>query len=118
MLSLAGQEIESADSAAWKIDIDFQTRRQQQACEQFETAAPRLGAAIPIIRGSDGEKYFTQLFWLRAVASESFRELTPKRFSEIKLAPFLHSSDWQRDDFRAVRRKVGESLLRPGLPER
>lgn len=114
MLPLAGGKIKSADSADWKIDIDLQTRCQQQACEQCETASSRLDAAIPVVRRSDGEQYFAELRLVGAIEVNRPYVLP----SIKKLALFLHRRDWQRDDPQPARRKVVGLLLRRALPGR
>ena len=81
MLSLVGGETESSGSVVWKVDIDVQTWREQQACDQRQIARHRLETAIPIIRGSDGEKHSAKR---RRAYSESI-SLIPN-FSPVHLA--------------------------------
>jgi hypothetical protein len=61
MLSVVGGETESSGSVAWKVDVDFQTWRDQQACEQCQIAWHRLDAAIPVICRRDGEKHSAKI---------------------------------------------------------
>jgi hypothetical protein len=80
MLSVVGGETESSRSVAWKVDVDVQTWREQQAYEQCQIARHRLEAAISVICGSDGEEHSAKL---RRVYFESI-SLIPK-LSPVRL---------------------------------
>ena len=62
MLPLVGEEIESANSADRKIDVNLEAWREQQACQQRETAPPRMDPTVCHVRSSNGKKYSAQLW--------------------------------------------------------
>ena len=62
MLPLVGEEIESANSANRKIDVNLEAWREQQACQQRETAPPRMDPTVCHVRSSNGKKYSAQLW--------------------------------------------------------
>src|SRR5713226_2089426 len=99
MLSLVGKNTEPSDSAAWKIDINLQAWRQQQAREQRETALSWLDAAISVVCGSDGEKHPAKLrrrYSVKAsvgtrVARESFGVPHAQTVSHFRVITFQGS---------------------------
>jgi hypothetical protein len=62
MLPLVGEEITSANRPDWKIDIDFEAWRKQQACQQRETPSPWLVPAVSHVCRGNGKKHPAQLW--------------------------------------------------------